>query len=78
MRPLALLIAAFLLLPAIRPAAMSSGEPLGQRMIANRKARVLARTGGRMLSNIPQVAKSLHRVIVRYSKEVEGSLPVVA
>jgi hypothetical protein len=73
MRPLALMIAAFLLLPAIafcrdverfssRPE--NDSEPRGSHPSADERA---------TLSNMPQVAKSLHRVIVRYSK---GSRPL--
>jgi hypothetical protein len=72
-RPIALLIAAFLLLPAIafcgdavrfssRPE--HDSEPQGSHPGADERA---------TLSNSPKVAKSLHSVIVRYSKGVEAS-----
>jgi len=78
MRLLALMIAALLFLPAIafcgdaerfssRPE--NESEPQGSHTGEDEWA---------TLSNIPQVAKSLHRVIVRYSKGVGTSSPVVA
>jgi hypothetical protein len=72
-RPLALMIVAFLLLPAIafcgdaerissRPE--NDSEPQGSHPGADERA---------TLSNSLQVAKSLHRMIVRYSRGVDAS-----